>query len=169
MKSFLLISVLLSSVTFTSLGQEKIKWMDMEEALIMNSKNQKKVMVFIYTSWCGYCKKMKLQTFSDSSIASYINNNYYAVKLDAEMKEDIILGNTTYRNISRGNRNYQELALQLMDDNTFFPTTVFLNEKNQKLPPVPGFADASTFKKILHYYSEDFYKTTPWDDYTYKE
>ena len=38
----------------------------------------------IYTDWCGPCKLMDKNTFQNPDVAQYLNNNFYAVKFNAE-------------------------------------------------------------------------------------
>ena len=38
-------------------------------------------MMDVYTKWCGPCKMMMANTFTNANVIEYINANYYAVKL----------------------------------------------------------------------------------------
>ncbi|BDD04602.1 thioredoxin family protein [Aureibacter tunicatorum] len=65
----------------------KIKWVTLSEAEQLSKKNPKKVIIDMYTTWCYWCKVMDKKTFSNDDVAAYINDNYYAVKLNAEEKK----------------------------------------------------------------------------------
>ena len=93
----------------------KVKWISIEEAEKLNKQEPRKIMVDVYTDWCGWCKKMDKETFSHPVIAEYINKNYYAVKLDAEGKDEITFSGTTYKFIAQGSRGYHELAAGLLN------------------------------------------------------
>ena len=54
-------------------------------------------MIDVSTSWCGWCKKMDATTFEAPLIINYVNENYYAIRLDGEGKEDIVLDSTTFK------------------------------------------------------------------------
>ena len=55
--------------TFLSLNaQENIKWLGFEEAIELNKKNPKPILIDVYTDWCGYCKKVK-QIFAQKGVA----------------------------------------------------------------------------------------------------
>ena len=49
----------------------------------------KKVFIDLYTSWCGWCKRMDATTFKQRAIVEYMNQKYYAVKFDAETRDTI--------------------------------------------------------------------------------
>jgi len=92
-------------------AQNKIKWMTWEEALAAQEKSPRKILVDIYTDWCGWCKKMDKATFQKDKIAKYVNNNYYPVKFDAEYKDVIIYDGKEYKYIANGRKGYHELAV----------------------------------------------------------
>src|SRR6187399_1544026 len=70
---------------------ETINWITLQEAEKLNKKQPRKIVIDVYTDWCGWCKKMDKSTFADAKTAAYVNKHYYAVKLDAETKEEIVL------------------------------------------------------------------------------
>ena len=84
-----------------------IHWLTMEEAYLLQQKNPKKIIVDIYAEWCGWCKRMDKTTFQEPAVIRYINDNFYAVKLDAETKRTIKLGDESfnYRSNGRGGMN----------------------------------------------------------------
>ncbi|MBP9152977.1 MAG: DUF255 domain-containing protein, partial [Flavobacteriales bacterium] len=79
----------LTACAQSSKNQEEIKWVSLEEADALRRTEPRKILIDVYTDWCGWCKKMDASTFKDPKVVAYINANYYAVKLDAEQKEPI--------------------------------------------------------------------------------
>ena len=61
-----------------------INWMSLEEAVAAQQKEPRKIMMDVYTQWCGPCKMMMANTFTNANVIEYVNANYYAVKFDAE-------------------------------------------------------------------------------------
>lgn len=64
------------------------KWKD---ALKKSSDENKPIFLDLSASWCGYCKKLKRKTFSDSRAASYFNAKFINIELDGEEGEGLAL------------------------------------------------------------------------------
>ncbi len=143
----------------------QINWLTWEEAQIKNEQQPRMIIVDVYTEFCGWCKKMDKETFSHQEIVDYINNNYHAVKFNAGTKEDIELNGKVYKYIKTSNGAYHELATYLMFGKMSYPTMVFMDEKFNILQPIPGYKDPHSLDKIMKYFAEGFYRTTPWKKY----
>ena len=76
----------------------KINWVTLEEAQDLNKTNPKKIIVDLYTEWCGPCKMMERQTFTDPELINYINENFYAVKFNAESQAPVTFNGKVYTN-----------------------------------------------------------------------
>ena len=146
---------------------DKIKWMTFEEAIKLNETQPKKIFIDVYTDWCGWCKKMDQTTFIDKDIIAYMNENFYAVKFDAEQSESIeFMGYTFINPNPMGTRKgTHQLATALLQGKMSYPSYVFMNEKNQVLTVVPGYAEAKDFLPILKYFGSDSYLNMKWEDY----
>ena len=91
---FILSLSLLSIVSFA----QEIKWMTMDEALVAQKKDPKPIFMGVYTDWCGPCKMLDKNTFSDAAIVDIVSKNYYAVKFNAEGNETITFKGVKYAN-----------------------------------------------------------------------
>ena len=93
---------------------------------------------------------MDKKTFSNPDFADYINQNFHAIKFDAEWDAPIKFGGKTYEVKKQKNgRQLHELALKLMDGKASFPSVIILNEQLEKESTIRGFKDASTLKGLL--------------------
>ncbi|MBX0335465.1 DUF255 domain-containing protein [Pontibacter sp. HSC-14F20] len=154
-----------TAVTASQKGA-KINWISIEDAAEKIKKQPRKVVIDVYTDWCGWCKKMDKSTFTDPAVVAYINKNYYAVKLDAEGKKPITLNGHTYT--YQEQYRAHELAVALLQGQMSYPTTVYLDEKFNMLTPVPGYLDATTFHQVLTYFGDNHHKSKTWEEYTKK-
>jgi len=146
---------------------EKIHWYSFEEAYQLNKKKPKKIFVDVFTDWCGWCKKMDAETFTNPVISKYMAKHFYCVKLNAERKDTVIIDGVKFTNPNPGSkRSTHQLAVELLKGNMSYPSFVFLNEKSQWLTVVSGYHIAREFEPILHYFGDDAYqKETPWEDF----
>ncbi|ARS35143.1 thioredoxin family protein [Pontibacter actiniarum] len=142
---------------------EKIEWLSMEQAAARIKEEPRKVVIDVYTDWCGWCKKMDKETFTDPEVAKLVNDHFYAVKLDAEGKEPITLNGQTFQ--FKPEYKSHELAVALLNGQMSFPTTVYLDENMNMLAPVPGYLDAKNFSKILRYFGENHHKEMDFQEF----
>ncbi|TYQ00461.1 thioredoxin-related protein [Tenacibaculum adriaticum] len=146
-------------------AQEDVKWVSFEEALVLNKANPKPILVDLYTDWCGWCKKMDASTYKNKIIVKYINDNYYAVKMDGEGKKDINFKGKTFKFVQQGRSKYHELAAAIMKGKMSYPSTAFFDAEQQLIQTVPGYLAKERFEKILAFFSGDTHKKTPWPDF----
>jgi len=163
-----LIIVFIAAFGFSNgLAQEtKVKWYTFEEAVELNKKEQRKIFIDVYTDWCGWCKKMDANTFSNPVIAKILNEDYYAVKFNAEQHGDINFKGHTFKYIANGNRGYHELAAALLQGKMSYPSVAYMNENNELLTAVPGYQTPDRLEPILKFFAEDAFKTTSFEEYS---
>lgn len=145
---------------------QKIEWLSFEEAVKRNETEPKKFIIDVWTTWCGWCKRMDATTFSDPVIIEYINQNYHAVKLNAERIDTVIVGGNTFINENpTGRRSPHQLAISLLNGKMSYPSIVYLDENVNMLQPLSGYQDAKSIEPVLHFFSENAYKTIKWPDF----
>ncbi len=57
------------------------------EALIKAKKENKLIFLEVYATWCGPCKRLKANTFSNEEVGYYFNQQFVNVAIDAEKGE----------------------------------------------------------------------------------
>jgi thioredoxin-related protein len=119
--------------------KKEIKWLSIEEAYELNQKEPRKIFIDVYTDWCGWCKKMDRDTFTDPEVAKFVNENFYAVKMDAEDQDKIILAQDT---------TTQQMLARSMGVRGY-PTIVYMKEDFKTIHVVPGYQKADDFLKNL--------------------
>ncbi len=162
MRKIIVVGFLLISLTVEA---QHVKWYTFEEAVELNKKEPRKIMVDVYTDWCGWCKVMDKNTFNDSIVSGYLNQKYYPVKLNAEQKEDIHFNEVTFKFVAQGARGYHELAAALLNNQMSYPSIVFLDEKVQIIHVQKGYVKPEPFDEIIKFIGGDYYKTTPWEEW----
>lgn len=174
MKKILLTLSLSLATVFVAFSQNtasaqsaEIKWMSWEEAIKLCQTKPKKLMIDVYTDWCGWCKRMDKSTFMDAAVVKNVSENFYAVKLNAEQKADIQFGNDTLKFIPNddGRGGVHQLAYALLDGRMGYPTLVYLNEKYERIMISPGYKEPGDLMKELKFAAEELYTKTTWDKY----
>ncbi|MBQ6083414.1 MAG: DUF255 domain-containing protein [Bacteroidales bacterium] len=149
---------------------QKINWMTFQEAVKLNETAPKKIFIDVFTDWCGWCKRMDQTTFINKEVVDYMNENFYAVKFDAEMNDTIFFSG--YKFVNEGNKNGRkgthQLAISLLQGKMSYPSYVFMNEKNQLLMVAPGYMEAKDFLPVLKYFGTDAYLKQTYQDFIKK-
>ena len=142
-----------------------VNWMTFEEAVEKSKVEKKKIFIDVYTDWCGWCKVMDKNTFSEPEIAKYLNENFYPVKFDAEQQEEITFRDRTFKFVPSGKRGYHEFAAALLNNKLSYPSVVFLDENFNMIQPLAGYQKPDQFEKIVKYIGGDHYKNTAWKEW----
>ncbi|PVW17311.1 thioredoxin family protein [Marixanthomonas spongiae] len=169
MKKTLLLLILLATA---SVSAQKINWMTMNEALAAQEKEPKKIFMDVYTSWCGPCKMLDRNTFSNKDVIAFVNEHYYAVKFNAEGTEEVTYQDFTYTNPNykegRKGRNAQHLFAHALKIRAY-PNLVFFEEDGELIQALPGYKTPKQLEIYLKMIANDDYKklTTAkaWQEY----
>ena len=140
-------------------AQAQVKWHTIEEAS-KASVGDKLYFIDFYTSWCGYCRKMDRETFTNPTVAKILNQYYYPVKFNAESTQSISWFGKTY-NAGQGRRPQHEFAAGLRG----YPTYCLYLSNGKPFQAIPGFYSASDFIVILWYFASGDYERYPYERY----
>ena len=152
---------LVLSLFSVGLFAQEIKWMTMQEALDAQAKKPKKIFMDVYTNWCGPCKMLDRNTFHNKDVVKYINQNFYAVKFNAEGNEEFAYKGNTYTNPNyqpdRKGRNSQHMFASALKVRGC-PSMVFFDENAKMICPITGYYKASDLEIYLKLIGTDDYK-----------
>lgn len=160
---FIIIVLVFFFSAFVPVKKDKVEWLTVAELQVAYSKNPKPILVDVYTDWCGWCKVMDRETYSNDNVADYINEHYYAVKLNAEQKETIEWNGKKYNYDKRNKVN--QLAVYLTGGQLSFPTTIFLTDLNARPAPISGYLKIREIEAPLKYFGEGAYKIQKFQEF----
>ena len=138
--SILLVFGLFLSFSFRASAQSEITWLKFEEDVKANESQKKMLFVDVYTDWCGWCKKMDKDTFTDPKVIEYINTNFYAVKLNAE---------DTQRTFNFMGKEYNEAQMAAAMRVRSYPNFVIIDPTLQNITQMPGYREPVPFLETL--------------------
>ncbi len=148
--------MLTASANLLAQGAE-INWIKVDELEAAQARESRKVMIDVYTKWCGPCKMMMRNTFTNPDVISYINANYYAVKFDAEGPDPVefkgkTFSNPTYVPNRPGRNGVHELsrAFQVRA----YPTIVYLDEELEMIAPISGYKSPQQLELYLKFFKD---------------
>lgn len=140
-------------------ARDSLAWLSFDNGLAEAAKQQKKLLVDVYTDWCSWCKKMDKEVYTDNRVIALLNEHFVMVKLNAESSKKL-----TYRGQEFTER---EFAAALGVDG--YPTTVFFLSDAKPITRIPGFMEPKTFTNVLTYIGRDHYLNIPYDDFLLKQ
>jgi len=168
MKKLLVLFLIATTATMTA---QKINWMSMGDALAAQKKEPKKIFMDAYTTWCGPCKLLDKNTFSDPKVIKYINENFYAVKFNAEGTEEITYEGFRYTNpnhVPGKRRNSQHLFAHALKIRAY-PSLAFFESDGGFIQTVPGYRTPQQLEIYLKMIASGDYKelttAAAWKEY----
>lgn len=147
----ILLALVITLGALTAQAQE-IKWMSMDEALAAQKKKAKPIFMDVYTDWCGPCKMLDKNTFHDAEVVKYINDNYYAVKFNAEGNTEVNYKGKKYANpqydATRKGRNAQHEFAGFLGVRAY-PSMMVFNAKGDVKAPIVGYHEPAQLLEAL--------------------
>ncbi len=143
-----------------------INWLSFEEAMELQYQEKRKLFFEVYIESCRWCKEMEATTLQQPHIAQYINENYYAIKFDAEYKNKIQFKDKEYEFVLQPKKvGYHSLVDEFLGGKLMFPTLVFMDEELNLIQAISGFQVPEEFERIITYFGTDNYRKMPWSTY----
>ncbi|WP_411893467.1 thioredoxin family protein [Winogradskyella sp. A2] len=160
--TFLAFGALMSVQNAPVESETVINWLTLEEALELQKKTPKKIFMDVYTNWCGPCKLLDKNTFHNPDVVKYINENYYAVKFDAEGNSTVTYKDRTFSNpnfdpakVKRRNGVHEFTRFLKV---SAYPSMLFFDEEANYLTPVTGYLKPQQLELYLKLFAEDKHK-----------
>ena len=103
---------------------------DYDEALKKAKADKKLVMIDIYTDWCGWCKKLDKDVYTDKSIQEKLAKGFICVKINPEKN-------------SKNKKVAKDFGVK------GFPYIAFVDADGKKLDEIGGYMPAKDFGKVI--------------------
>jgi thioredoxin-related protein len=149
-KAILILSISLICFNLNSQENKSIQWLKFKELEAAMNEKPKPVFINFYTDWCVYCKKMDRQVFTNPAVIELINQNYYAVRFNAESDDEVTFMDKIYINDQIGKKRnpiHQIAQLLALRDGQFVAPTMVILDKDFKI--LSRYFQYLSSKKIL--------------------
>lgn len=147
MKKIILLALILP-LGFGLFAQDKeINWLTFDEASELAAKEPKMILVSVYTDWCGWCKKMDKETFTDNEVIDYINESFYPVKMNAEENK---------RKYTFRGREFTDATMARTMRVTSYPNFVIMDTAMENITLLPGYREPQGFLTSINTLLEKF-------------
>ena len=143
------------ALTTPAEAQMKIPPQSFQEVVDRAEERQTPILVEVYAPWCPHCARMQKQVYSDSTVRSYLEENFTYVRLNSD---------TTGGSHKINGRTVTTSQLASVFGTRGVPNTVFLKPDGSPIARQPGFIDRSMFLTMIRYVGSGAY-----EDQSYKE
>lgn len=140
---------------YLSISASSLKWYSFEEGVEKAKSENKIILIDFYTDWCGWCKKMDSETYSNTQIISEIQKGFVPVKINPEKNEFVTLDNQTI-SVSQ---------LSQAAGVRGFPATAFFTPDMQLIDMISGYLDVENFNDVLRFMKSGKYEKIAYQDY----
>jgi thioredoxin-related protein len=115
-----------------------------DEGVAEAKKSGRPIVVDVFTTWCGWCKKMDREVYARADVQRYLGERFVAIKLDAESSAPV----------SHDGRRLTAKSLASQFRVSGYPTTIFLRADGTHVANVPGYVPADRFLLLLRFVGE---------------
>ena len=139
------IILLLVLFTFSFTNVDNVpNWVSLKDAQERIKDEPKAIFIDFTAHWCGWCKVMDKNTFSNAEVAQYMNENFYPVKLDYESNEVFEFFGQEY--------TAKQLAAEYKVPG--LPTILLITPDNKKSKTIVGYKKPEPFLKYLQAFAD---------------
>ncbi len=133
----------------------KLAWLAFDAAAEKAKRENKHLIVDVYTTWCGWCKVMDRQTYGNKEVADYLTQNFILAKVNGESSAELHY---------KGEVMSEKVFARRVGV-TGFPTTYFLKPDADIIGGAPGFIPPDNFMIYAKYISTKWYEKGSPQDY----
>lgn len=135
---------------------EGIQWVKLNDVEAKMKKEKKPIIMDVYTVWCGPCKMLDRNTFTNPEIISIFNDKFHPVKFNAEGPDEVNFGGKVYSNpgykperAKTRNGKHQYAATLAVRG---YPSLVVMDENYKIIEKIAGYRTPDQLKTALAKY-----------------
>ena len=144
-----------STATAGTGSSNQINWMPYDSALVIAKKENKHVLIHFTTTWCGWCKKMIAETYTNPTIKKQVCDEFVTARVDGD----------SYNVLKLADGDITEKGLTLQYGVRSYPTTFFLEPNGNKIAGALGYLDTLKMHYVLGFIAGNFNEDMAFTDY----
>lgn len=141
----------------TSHAAGPVSWKNYDTGLKMAKSSGKPVFVQFFATWCGYCRKMDQETFTDTAVQAELDK-FVTVRV-TESSEN---------KVTHQGQQITERELTAAHGVQGFPTLVFMEPDGKVIGKIPGYLGPDEFKGMLKFIETGSYRKMDYEAFRKK-
>jgi len=134
--------------TETKEAKADLEWLAFDAAASQAQSQNKHMIVDVYAPWCGWCRVMERDTYSNPEVVAYLRQNFVLAKVNGESSSKL----------HWQGRELTEHQFARAVGVTGYPATYFLKPNADMLGGVPGYIKSPDFLIYAHYVGTKWYE-----------
>jgi len=135
----------------------EFSWISYEEALKKGKLENKNIFIDFYTDWCGWCKRLDKDVYSDSGVKTVLAKYFVTSKVNGESNRRFKLEDGTEQTEASLARDIFQVR--------YYPNLWFLTPEGEKLSYIPGYVPKEKFVTILNFIRTKAYQTKTFEEF----
>lgn len=130
------------------------------DAIVKKSmQSHKYVFIFLHRTGCGYCENMLMFTLDDDKVKNLMKKKFTYVNINISENDSV-----TYKHFKGSGHEFAKHV-----GYNFYPSSLFLDNKDEIIYAIPGYIEEDKFFNILNYIDSGAYKTMEYQTFTHKQ
>src|SRR5262245_43068377 len=126
----------------------ELEWLAFDAAASQAQNENKHMIVDVYAPWCGWCRVMERDTYSNPEVVAYLRQNFVLAKVNGESSSKL----------HWQGKELTEHQFARAVGVTGYPATYFLKPNADMLGGVPGYIKSPDFLIYAHYVGTRWYE-----------
>jgi thioredoxin-related protein len=143
----------------TSKTDGSINWLKFDEAMVLMKEKPKKLILLVNSDFNNGSKLMLGSSFRHPAISEFVNNNFYAVKINYDTKDTLEIKNNIFINEQISPNYPHQLVISLLQPDIRLPSTIFFDKDFSLIFALRGYYPPKVLERYLEFIGQDLHKT----------
>ena len=149
----------------TNFVKAPVKIYPITELEKLQKKKPKKVLINLNAEFCNTGKVMEKTTYLDTSVANYLNKNFYLINFLATSKDTIYFKNEKHFNTLINNFPLHTLAFKITNNRFSLPSICIMDEQLNTIDVLNFYQSPERIRPIIRFIGSNAYKTKTFNDF----